>query len=209
MEAVLRELKDLNMAGARFEVAFEQQPDSDGIDWPGDSAESQRVAVEATGADRVEFLFSANPGEPPRGLGRIASGGELARVALGLKAVLARVDQRATLIFDEIDVGVGGRSAPVVGQKLWDLTRTHQVLCITHLPQVAAYADQHVVVAKRVDGESTRTTVERVSGPERIAELAAMLGGGPGSQAAEANARELLLRSDNWKSAGRRGRKAG
>jgi DNA repair protein RecN (Recombination protein N) len=197
------------MAGARFEIALEQQHDPDGIEWPADSDEARCVAVDATGADRVEFLFSANPGEPPRGLGRIASGGELARVALAFKAVLARVDQRATLIFDEIDVGVGGRSAPIVGQKLWELTRGHQVLCITHMPQVAAYADQHLVVAKRVDGESTRTTVDPVSGPERIAELAAMLGGGPGSQAAEANARELLLRSEAWKTAGRDARKAG
>jgi DNA repair protein RecN (Recombination protein N) len=158
-----------------------------------------RVAGDQTGADRIEFLFSANPGETPRGLGRIASGGELARVALALKAVLARVDQRGTLVFDEIDVGVGGRSAAVVGQKLWQLTRTHQVLCITHMPQVAAYADQHLVVAKRVDDGSTRTAVDPLSRTQRVAELAAMLGGVPGSKAAEANARDLLSRSERWK----------
>jgi DNA repair protein RecN (Recombination protein N) len=207
--AVERELKELNMAVARFGVALEQQPDPSGISWPPTAVDAPRVAVDATGADRVEFLFSANPGEPPRGLGRIASGGELARVALALKAVLARVDQRATLIFDEIDVGVGGRSAPVVGQKLWDLTRTHQVLCVTHMPQVAAYADQHLVVAKHVEADSTHTLVERVVGSDRIAELAAMLGGSPGSRAAEANARELLGRSESWKSARPDARKAG
>jgi DNA repair protein RecN (Recombination protein N) len=205
-EAVERELKHLNLPAAQFEIAVEQQTDSDGIDWPGfeqsvRTAESQsRVAVGASGADRVEFLFSANPGEPPRGLGRIASGGELARVSLALKAVLARVDQRATLIFDEIDVGVGGRGAPVVGKKLWELTRTHQVLCVTHLPQVAAFASQHLVVTKRLEGGSTRAVVEHVLGAERITELSAMLGGGPRSQAAEANARELLARSEEWKS---------
>jgi DNA repair protein RecN (Recombination protein N) len=207
--AVERELKDLNMAMARFGVALEQQPDPSGIEWRAATGEVPRVAVDPTGADRVEFLFSANPGEPPRGLGRIASGGELARVALALKAVLARADQRATLIFDEIDVGVGGRSAPVVGQKLWELTRTHQVLCVTHMPQVAAYADQHLVVAKRVEGGSTSTVLERVVGSARIAELAAMLGGLPGSRAAEANARELLGRSESWKSARSDARKAG
>jgi DNA repair protein RecN (Recombination protein N) len=203
------ELGDLNMAGARFGVLMERQPDPAGIEWTGGEGEATRIAVDATGADRVEFLFSANAGEPPRALGRIASGGELARVALALKAVLARVDLRTTLIFDEIDVGVGGRSAPVVGEKLWQLTGTHQVLCITHMPQVAAYADQHLVVAKGTEGDRTRTMVEQVSGPQRVAELAAMLGGQPGSEAAEANARELLARSDSWKSANRGARKAG
>ena len=206
---VERELTDLNMAGARFGVLVERQPDADGIEWSADAGGPNRVAVDASGADRIEFLFSANPGEPPRGLGRIASGGELARVALALKAVLARVDQRSTLIFDEIDVGVGGRSASVVGQKLWQLTRTHQVLCITHMPQVAAYADQHFVVAKRSDGEFTRTSVEPLTDQPRILELAAMLGGGPESEAAEANARELIARSESWKRAQRSGRKAG
>ena len=207
--AVEAELSDLNMAGAQFEVAMDHQADTTGVEWPAEDGGPVQVAVDATGADRVEFLFSANPGEPPRGLGRIASGGELARVALALKAVLARVDQRGTLVFDEIDVGVGGRSASVVGEKLCQLTRTHQVLCITHMPQVAAYADQHLVVAKRVDAETTRTVVEPVSGTQRVAELAAMLGGSPGSRAAEANARELLARSERWKSSGGNARKAG
>jgi DNA repair protein RecN (Recombination protein N) len=197
------ELEDLNLAGASFSAALGQQSDPNGIPWPTSSGPEGLVGVDATGADRVEFLFSANPGEPARPLARIASGGELARVALALKAVLARVDQRATLIFDEVDVGVGGRSAQVVGQKLWQLTRTHQVLCITHLPQVAAFADQHLVVQKRVEGASTRTGVEAVDGRARVAELAAMLGGGPGGGAAEANAGELLARSEVWKARAR------
>lgn len=197
-EAVERELADLNLPNARFGVSLEQQPDPAGIEWPGGDG-SRRVAVDASGADRVEFLFSANPGEPLRGLARIASGGELARVSLGLKAVLARADHRATLVFDEVDVGVGGRSAAVVGQKLWELTRTHQVLCITHMPQVAAYADQHLVVGKQVEEGTTRTIVQVLGAGERPAELAAMLGGGPDSRAAEANARELLQRAEAWK----------
>jgi DNA repair protein RecN (Recombination protein N) len=207
-DAVVGELKDLNMGTARFRVTLEQQTDPDGIDWI-DEGDPRRVAVDSTGADRVEFLFSANPGEQLRGIGRIASGGELARVALALKAALASADQRATLIFDEIDVGVGGRGAAVVGQKLWELSETHQVLCVTHMPQVAAFADQHLVVEKRLEGSSTRATAEPVAGSEQVAELAAMLGGGPGSPAAQANARELLARSDNWKSARLDARKAG
>lgn len=208
-KVVERELADLNMGGARFGVALDQQDDPNGVEWLDPAAGARRVAVDPTGADRVEFMFSANPGEPPRGLGRIASGGELARVALALKTVLSRADQRATLIFDEIDVGVGGRGAPVVGQKLWELTRTHQVLCITHMPQVAAYADQHLVVLKQVQSGTTRTAVEPLGEAERVGELAAMLGGNPGSQAAEANARELLARSESWKGARPDARKAG
>ena len=204
-----RELADLQMRGARFSVSIERQPDPDGILWQVGDGEPFRVAVDASGADRVEFLFSANRGEPPRGLGRIASGGELARVALALKSVLAQVDRRDTLVFDEIDVGVGGRSAAVVGQKLWELTRSHQVLCITHMPQVAAFADDHLVVTKRETADRTGTIVETVTGPKRVAELAAMLGGAPGSKAAEANARELLAASERAKRAARDARKAG
>jgi DNA repair protein RecN (Recombination protein N) len=197
-KAVERELKDLNLGNARFDVAIAQQPDVDGVESSTDG-QATRVAVDATGTDRVEFLFSANPGQPPRSLGRIASGGELARVALALKAVLARVDQRTTLIFDEIDVGVGGRSASVVGQKLWALTDSHQVLCVTHMPQVAAFADQHLVVSKGVSAGVARTRIDEVDGEQRVAELAAMLGGDPGSKAATANARELLQRSQQQK----------
>lgn len=207
--AVERELRELNMAGAQFRLALEQQPDANGIDWPADTEGPQRVAVDASGADRAEFLFSATQGEPPRGLGRIASGGELARVALALKAVLAQADPRATLIFDEIDVGVGGRGASVVGQKLSQLTANHQVLCITHQPQVAAFAAQHLVVAKKLKGRSTNVSVEPVDGSARIRELAAMLGGGTASPAAEANARELLVQASSVKGDRAARRKAG
>jgi len=194
-----QELRDLNLPAARFGVSVEQQSDPAGLEWDGSPDPLRRVAVDATGADRVEFLLSANRGEPLRSLNRIASGGELARVSLALKAVLARVDPRATLIFDEVDVGVGGRSASVVGQKLWSLTRTHQVLCVTHMPQVAAYADRHLVVGKQLDADRTRTAATNVEGPGVVAELAAMLGGSPDSPAASATAEELLRRSADWK----------
>jgi DNA repair protein RecN (Recombination protein N) len=207
--AVEGEVRDLNMAAAHVRLALEQQADDDGVDWPAEAGAVRRVAIDSSGADRVEFLFSANPGQTPRGLGRIASGGELARVALALKAVLAQADPRPTLIFDEIDVGVGGRGASVVGQKLCGLTASHQVLCVTHQPQVAAFADQHLVVSKQVRGRSTSVAVEVVDGTARVHELAAMLGGGPGSPAAEANARELLARSQSLKNTGKSKRKAG
>jgi DNA repair protein RecN (Recombination protein N) len=196
-DQVERELRELGMSGAKLRVAVHQQADPAGIPWSVEGG-PERVAVDPTGADRVEFLFSANPGEPPRPLARIASGGELSRVALAMKAVLARADRRPTLIFDEVDTGVGGRLAPVVGQKLWSLTGTHQVLCVTHLPQVAAYADEHLVVAKRVEGESTRTAVQLLEADARVIELAAMLGDAH-SVATAAAARELIAASSAWK----------
>jgi DNA repair protein RecN (Recombination protein N) len=194
---VEQELRELGMGGAQLRVAVHQQSDAGGIPWSAEGG-PERVAVDATGADRIEFLFSANPGEPPRPLARIASGGELSRVALAMKAVLARADRRPTLIFDEVDTGVGGRLAPVVGQKLWSLTGSHQVLCVTHLPQVASFADEHLVVAKRVEGDATRTTVQPVEADARVAELAAMLGDAR-SNATAAAARELMASSAAWK----------
>lgn len=205
---VERELHDLNLPHARFEARVEQHPAADGLAYPPSGGGP--VAFDASGVDRVEFLFSANPGEPPRGLARIASGGELARVALALKTALSRADQRATLIFDEVDVGVGGRTAPVVGRKLWGLATTHQVLCVTHMPQVAAFADHHLVVAKQIDAQRTSTEVTRLDRAARAQELAAMLGGGSGG-AALANAGELLDSSEQFKAAatGPNGRRGG
>jgi DNA repair protein RecN (Recombination protein N) len=177
-QAVERELDDLRMEHARFSVDLQWQDDPEGA-YVGD----RRVAFDATGLDRVEFLISANPGEPLRPLARVASGGETARLMLALKAVLSRADETPTLIFDEIDVGIGGRVGAVVGHKLWGLTapdargcRAHQVLCVTHLPQLAAYGDIHYHVSKAVEGERTLTHVRQLEGDERIGELAAMLG---------------------------------
>jgi DNA repair protein RecN (Recombination protein N) len=157
---VEEELRFLNMGSARFAIAIEpaDQPD-------------------LTGIDRVEFQVAPNPGEPLRSLARIASGGETARLMLALKAALAEVDDVPVLIFDEVDAGVGGRSGHVIGEKLAELSRNHQVLCVTHLPQVASYADAHFRIEKSVEGERTRTSVERLADDARIEELAAMLGG--------------------------------
>ena len=172
--AVERELADLRLAEARFVVSIEQVAE-----------------VDLTGIDRVEFLLATGADEEPRPMARVASGGELARIALALKTVLSRAETRPTLIFDEIDVGVGGRTGPVVGEKLWAVADSgHQVLCVTHMPQVAAFADCHYVVS-RAPGEVRAT---RVDGGQRVDELAAMLGGSV-TDATRSSARELLDRA--------------
>ena len=192
LQAVVEaELNDLNMRGTQFITHFGWSDDPTGL--PVEIKGQRRtLSYDTTGVDKVEFLIAPNPGEDPKGLGRIASGGELARIGLALKTALSRVDRRATLIFDEVDTGVGGRSAPVVGEKLWGLTSEHQVLCVTHMPQVAAYADAHLVVAKGADDGSSRVVVRTLAQTERVDELAAMLGGELGGSGARRNARELL-----------------
>jgi DNA repair protein RecN (Recombination protein N) len=144
------------------------------------------------GADRVAFTFAPNPGEPPRPLSRIASGGEASRLSLALKVVLAAADETPLLIFDEIDAGVGGRNAAALGERLRALGRYHQVLCVTHLPQVAAHADAHVVIGKRVAGGRTVTDARQLGPDERQSELAAMLGGADAGAEARAAAEALL-----------------
>ena len=138
------------------------------------------------------FTFAPNPGEPPRPLGRIASGGEASRLSLALKVVLAAADETPLLVFDEVDAGVGGRNASALGERLRSLSRFHQVLCVTHLPQVAAYADAHLVVGKRVEGDRTATDVRSLEGEARASELAAMLAGEGAGDEAHAAAEALL-----------------
>ncbi len=169
---VERELADLSMAGARFAVDMQHKPDPHGLLL----SDGSRAAFDASGADVVEFLIAPNPGEGLKPLVKIASGGETSRLMLALKNVLAQADYVPTLIFDEIDQGIGGRVGAVVGEKLWQLGRTHQVMCVTHLPQLAAFGDQHYHVRKQVDGGRTTTIVETLEGPRRVEELAAMLG---------------------------------
>jgi DNA repair protein RecN (Recombination protein N) len=182
---VEQELADLRMEGTRFHVAIQQEPDAQGC-YVGDT----RLAFDATGVDRVQFLVSANPGEPLRPLARVASGGETARLMLALKHVLSRADATPTLIFDEIDQGIGGRVGAVVGRKMWELARNHQVLCVTHLPQIAAYADRHLQVTKALQDERTVSQLRTLEGGERIQELAAMLGAD--TDAGRRSAQELL-----------------
>lgn len=169
--AIERELDDLRMEAARFGVDFRTLQDADGLPIGG-----ERLAFDAHGHETVEFLVEPNPGEGLKPLVRIASGGETARLMLALKNVLARADQTPTLIFDEIDQGIGGRVGAVVGEKLWRLARQHQVLCVTHLPQLAAYGDQHFKVEKVVSDGRTVTQVVDLRDEPRLLELAQMLG---------------------------------
>lgn len=166
------ELQDLRMEGARFGVDLQWEDADDGAFVNGD----KRVAFDSTGIDRIEFLIAPNPGEGFKPLVKIASGGETARLMLALKGVLARADRTPTLIFDEIDQGIGGRVGTVVGRKLWGLSAAHQVLCITHLPQLAGFGDAHFKVAKRIAGDRTTTDVHQLHTGERIDEIAQMLG---------------------------------
>lgn len=186
------ELEELNMVQARFGVSLVWRDDADGA-----YVEGRRVAFDPTGLDRVEFLVAPNVGEPLKPLVRIASGGETSRLMLALKAVLAHADRTPTLIFDEIDAGIGGRVGAVVGQKLWGLTvekgtgaRRHQVLCVTHLPQLACFGDLHFQVQKGVMDGRTVTTVRTLEGEAREQEIAAMLGAV--TDRTRASAREML-----------------
>jgi DNA repair protein RecN (Recombination protein N) len=166
------ELDDLKMASAQFGVDFQTKPDPNGAPL----ADGTRIAFDQNGFDRVEFLVAPNPGEGLKPLAKIASGGETSRLMLGLKNVMATADEVPALIFDEIDQGIGGRVGMVVGQKLWNLSRTHQVFCVTHLPQLAVFGDQHYQVQKLVDKGRTLTRVEQLEGEPRLLELSQMLG---------------------------------
>jgi len=137
-------------------------------------------------------MLAPNPGEPQRPLARIASGGEMSRVALAIKTVLAGADRTPTLIFDEVDAGIGGRSAEPVGRMLWRLARDHQVVCVTHLPQIAAHADSQLRIEKHERDGRTVTEIEQLVGDERRLELAHMLGGASGASAALSAADALL-----------------
>lgn len=193
-------MADLAMPRVRFQVATTQTDDPQGVSYaPAAGSATRRVRFDKTGVDQVEFLIAPNPGEPLKPLARIASGGESARLLLALKSILARVDPVATMVFDEIDVGVGGRAGQVVGQKLWAITGAHQVICITHLPQVAAFADAHYAISKEFGADRTRTRIDLLSADERVDELAAMLDGTPISEQSRANARGIIERAQFWK----------
>jgi DNA repair protein RecN (Recombination protein N) len=190
-------LGELGFPDGVFEVALGRRPagkDEAAVELGGDA-----VAFDAAGADEIVYRLAPNPGEPPRSLAKIASGGELSRVALAVKQVLAEADATPTLVFDEVDTGIGGRSADPVGRSLWALARRHQVLCVTHLPQIAAHADVQFRITKRERDGRTVTEVERLDREGRIVELAQMLGGSAGGATALASARELLDRAEGWR----------
>ncbi len=195
--AVSAVLVELGFPDDAFAVAMGRRTAA--RDDPAVEVDGDAVAFDAGGIDTVVFTFRPNPGEPARSLARIASGGELSRVALAVKQVLAEVDETPTLVFDEIDTGIGGRSADPVGRSLWVLARAHQVLCVTHLPQIAAHADAHYRIAKRERDGRTVTEILRLSRAEREMELAQMIGGPDGGDASRLSARELLDRAEAWR----------
>lgn len=200
---------DLAMPFVKFKVQLAHKEDgrgvpvhdlvSDAIEQKNGSSGKGRYAFDRTGVDIVEFMLSPNPGEPLKPLARIASGGESSRLLLALKSILSKVDTVVTLVFDEVDVGVGGRAGQVVGEKLWAMTENHQVICITHLPQVAAFADTHYHIAKEVQSDRTRTRITTLSHDQQVDELAAMLDGTPVSEHSRASAREMIGRAGSQK----------
>lgn len=200
-KAVEAEIAHLAMGRTRFTVYQSQEEAPDGAPVPSDDGSIRHLAYDARGVDRVEFLIAPNVGEAPKPLARIASGGETARLMLALKSVLAAADATPTLVFDEVDVGIGGRSGQVVGETLAELARGHQVLCITHLAQVAAFADGHFVITKEDRQGRTTSRVTRVEAEDRVTELAAMLDGVPVTPAARTNAQDLADRAAARKAA--------
>ena len=181
-EKITESLADLNFLNAEFEIAMTQTEEC------GES-----------GAEEIEFLISTNPGEPLRPLAKVASGGELSRIMLGLKAVCAGKDETDTLFFDEIDVGVSGRTAQKVAEKMSRIAHSHQVICITHLPQIAAMADTHLEIAKSAENGRTTTKLRKLNGEETVTELARMLGGAEITDSVLANAREMRLLAEEKK----------
>ena len=163
-KAIGQELNTLSFTTAEFKAQFE-------------SVEKNIEKLSLNGWDRIEFMFSANPGEPVKPLVKIASGGELSRLLLGLKCILARRDQVETVIFDEVDAGIGGQAAEDISNKISQLSDHHQVLCITHLPQIASKADEHFKVDKFLKNKRTSTKITLLDDDNRVDELARMLAG--------------------------------
>jgi DNA repair protein RecN (Recombination protein N) len=191
-QAVVAQLADLGMAKADFAAALTWTDSPEGVYVETDQGDLRTLTCDERGIDQVEFLITPNPGEPLKPLVKVASGGETSRVMLALKTVLAQADETPTLIFDEIDQGIGGRVGGVVGRKLRELAHLsgHQVLCVTHLPQIAGYGDTHYHVTKQVVGGRTQTEVQILAGDGRVEELAQMLGAL--SQSTRQSAREIL-----------------
>ncbi|MGI6239093.1 MAG: DNA repair protein RecN [Christensenellales bacterium] len=177
-EAVKRQLEDLGMAKTRFEVRLTPAKPT------------------ATGAEEVEFMISANPGEPLKPLASVASGGELSRIMLALKAISTEAEGVDAMVFDEIDTGVSGRMAQVVGEKMRAIARKRQVICVTHLPQIAALGDWHYLVEKHTDGARTDSAVRRLDDAGRVLEISRLIGGGADSQTSILHARHLLSHRD-------------
>jgi DNA repair protein RecN len=184
-EQVMAELESLEMNQAKFsaEILFHDEKDKNGY-----------YNYTKEGLDTVEFLISANPGEPLKPLAKIASGGELSRIMLAIKTILADADRISTLIFDEIDTGISGKAAKSVAQKLKSISKNHQVICVTHHAQIAAAADHNIYIRKSFDGTSTHTTVETLDEEAKIREISRLLDGDAESEITAVHARELVAK---------------
>ena len=182
--SISTELSSLQFEQSLFEIHFNTH--GDGV-----------ASLTKTGNDRPKFMFSANPGEPVKPLAKIASGGELSRLLLALKCLFARKDQVETVIFDEVDAGISGKAAESVSRKIKELAAHHQVICITHLPQIASYADDHYLVMKSFNGERTQTTIDRLEPESKVAEIAKMLDGDSVSSQTLAYVRDLVSRNQS------------
>lgn len=185
--AVTAELASLAMPHARVSFEIRQTEDAEGVEVGG-----RTVAYGPSGADEVELLLAPHPGAPPRPIAKGASGGELSRVMLAVEVVFAGTDPVPTYLFDEVDAGVGGKAAVEIGRRLAKLAKSAQVVVVTHLPQVAAFADRQLLVEKTNDGSVTRSGVKVLEGEERVRELSRMLAGQEDSETARAHAEELL-----------------
>jgi DNA repair protein RecN (Recombination protein N) len=188
---VMAELGTLKMARTEFKVLFKTNPADESTDH---HLTVKGSALNESGMDQVSFLITPNVGEMLKPLSSVASGGELSRIVLALKAILAKTDSIETVVFDEVDAGIGGGVAEVVGQKLYELAHHHQVICITHLPQIAKFGDHHFNISKSISKGRTRTSITPLSENDRIDEIARMLGGIEITQATLDHAREMLKR---------------
>lgn len=193
-EAIGEQLAELNMGRTTFKAALERVADSEGL--PMDDGV---FAVSAHGVDRLEFMVAPNVGEGLKPLMKIASGGELSRMMLAIKAILAEVDAIPTMVFDEIDTGIGGRTAQAVAEKLLLIAMARQVICVTHLPQIASLAHQHLFIEKTSDGERTHVEVRSLELGHRVDELARMLGGAEVTETTRQHAREMLSLAERLK----------
>jgi len=190
---LVEHLKTLNMEKTRFLTAI-KNPELE-----GEGLDPDNPAITGNGYDTIEFLISTNPGEPLKPLAKIVSGGEMSRIMLSFKTVMGDMDEIPTLIFDEIDVGISGRTASRAAEKMGSISRNHQVICVTHLPQIAAMADTHFSIRKISEGNRTRTTVKRLDLEERQAELARMIGGEHLTRLSLDHANELIIQAEKQK----------
>ena len=176
---VEKELQDLNMKGSAFQVTLKKD----------------ETLMSPKGIDKIEFLLSPNPGEPPKQLSKIASGGEMSRVMLAIKNTITKAEKIPSIVFDEVDAGIGGLTASIVGQKIQKISKNSQIICITHLAQIACFADSHIYTSKTIHKNKTFTNIKTLDMNERIEEVARMLGGSAEDETSMAHAKQLISSS--------------